>query len=98
MRILYLSRWFPFPPDNGVKMRLFHLIKALAEFHPVDLISFCTKPPDYLLSQPLTSICRRIDSVQYHPFNPNRLKALMGLFADKPRSLIDTFQPEMAAK
>ena len=36
MKILYLSRWFPSPIDNGAKMRLFHLIKGLAEFHTVD--------------------------------------------------------------
>ena len=36
MKILYLSRWFPSPIDNGAKTRLFHLIKGLAEFHTVD--------------------------------------------------------------
>ncbi len=98
MHILYLSRWFPFPPDNGVKMRLFQLIKALAVSHTVDLISFCAHPSDALLTGPLTSFCRRIETVQYRPFDPNRFKALMGFFADKPRFLTDTFQPEMAAK
>jgi polysaccharide biosynthesis protein PslH len=98
MRILYLTRWFPYPPDNGVKMRLFQLIKALAESHIVDLISFYAQPPDALLAEPLTSLCRRIETVQYRPFDPNRLKAFAGFFADRPRSLIDTFQPEMAAK
>jgi polysaccharide biosynthesis protein PslH len=98
MKILYLSRWFPFPPDNGVKMRLFQLIKALAESHTVDLISFCAQPPDINLSQPLVALCRRIETVQYRPFNPNRFKAWVGFLADRPRFLVDTFQPEMAAK
>ncbi len=98
MKILYLSRWLPFPPDNGVKTRLYHLLKGLAEFHTVDLISFCAQPPDALLIQPLASICRRIDVVQYHAFDPNRLKAVKGFFAGKPRFLIDTFSPELAAK
>ena len=98
MKILYLSRWFPFPPDNGVKMRLFQLIKALAGSHTVDLISFYAQSPDIKLSQPLAALCRRIETVQYRPFNPNRFKALVGFLADRPRFLVDTFQPEMAAK
>jgi glycosyltransferase involved in cell wall biosynthesis len=98
MHILYLSRWFPFPPDNGVKMRLFQLIKALAECHTVDLISFCAQPPDDAALQSMASLCRRMEIVPYRPFNPNRLKAWVGFFASKPRSLIDTFQPEMMAR
>jgi polysaccharide biosynthesis protein PslH len=98
MRILYLSRWFPFPPDSGVKMRLFHLIQALAESHTVDLISFCTPEQKDLAAAPLVSLCRRVERVIYRPFNPRRLKALAGFMAFRPRSLVDTFQPEMAAK
>jgi polysaccharide biosynthesis protein PslH len=98
MHILYLSRWFPFPPDNGVKMRLFQLIKALAEAHTVDLISFCAQPPDLQLASPLKTLCRHIETVLYRPFNPNSLKALSGFLAARPRFLVDTFQPEMAAR
>ncbi len=98
MKILYLSRWFPSPTDNGAKMRLFHLIKGLAEFHTVDLNIFLRPAARPLIIQPLTSICRRIDTVQYHSFNPNRVKAMVGFLAGRPRFLIDTFSSEMAAK
>jgi len=29
MNILFLSTWFPYPPDNGSKTRVYHLLRAL---------------------------------------------------------------------
>jgi glycosyltransferase involved in cell wall biosynthesis len=40
MRILALSTWFPFPPDNGSKIRAYYLLQALARRHEVTLIAF----------------------------------------------------------
>ena len=44
MNLLVLSTWFPYPPDNGSKLRAYYLIKALSESHQVTVVSFC--PPD----------------------------------------------------
>jgi glycosyltransferase involved in cell wall biosynthesis len=43
MRILCLSTWFPYPPDNGAKLRAHYLIRALSTAHTVTLIAF--RPP-----------------------------------------------------
>jgi len=40
MRILFLSRWYPFPADNGSRIRIYNLIRQLARCHEVHLISF----------------------------------------------------------
>jgi glycosyltransferase involved in cell wall biosynthesis len=40
MRILFLSAWFPYPPDNGAKIRAYHLLRALAKIHHVTLVAF----------------------------------------------------------
>jgi glycosyltransferase involved in cell wall biosynthesis len=40
MRVLFLSTWFPFPPDNGSKTRAFHLLRALGGSHHVTLVAF----------------------------------------------------------
>ena len=40
MRVLVLSTWFPYPPDNGAKIRAYHLIRALSERHAVTLAAF----------------------------------------------------------
>ena len=40
MKILFISTWFPFPPDNGSKLRAYYLIKALSHSHEVTVIAF----------------------------------------------------------
>lgn len=40
MRILFLSTWFPFPPDNGSKNRSYHLLRALTAQHDVTTLAF----------------------------------------------------------
>lgn len=40
MRILFLSTWFPYPFDNGSKLRAFYLLSALARAHEVTMLSF----------------------------------------------------------
>jgi len=40
MHILFLSTWFPYPPDNGSKIRVYHLLRAVARAHDVTLVSF----------------------------------------------------------
>jgi glycosyltransferase involved in cell wall biosynthesis len=40
MRILFLSTWFPFPPDNGSKLRAHYLLQALAKYHNVTVLAF----------------------------------------------------------
>ena len=42
MRVLILSTWFPYPPDNGAKIRAHYLIRALSDKHDVTLATFCT--------------------------------------------------------
>ncbi len=43
MRILFLSTWFPYPPDNGSKIRAYYLLRALAVQHEVAAVAF--RPP-----------------------------------------------------
>lgn len=40
MRILFLSTWFPYPPDNGAKARAYHLAQALMQRHEVTVVAF----------------------------------------------------------
>ena len=40
MNVLFLSTWFPWPPDNGSKIRVYYLLRSLSERHQVTLASF----------------------------------------------------------
>lgn len=54
MRILVLSTWFPYPPDNGSRTRAFHLLKSLAGSHQVTLVAFrpASGSPPFAAPQP----------------------------------------------
>jgi glycosyltransferase involved in cell wall biosynthesis len=95
MKILLISRWFPYPPDNGSKIRVFNLIKSLSLYHQIHLISFASEAVGEEQLETLRRYCRRIDVVRYRPFQPNRWKALLGFFSLQPRSVVDTYSLEM---
>jgi len=95
MRILFISRWFPYPPDNGSKNRVYHLLKSLADSHQVDLISFASEEVTDAQFVEIRRYCRSVEVVQYRPFRTNRWKAMLGFFSDAPRSVIDTHSEKM---
>jgi len=44
MRILWASHVIPYPPKSGVHQRCYHLLRAVASRHDVDLIAFTQEP------------------------------------------------------
>jgi glycosyltransferase involved in cell wall biosynthesis len=97
MRILFLSRWFPHPPDNGSRIRVLNLIKQLSKHHEITLLSFAQGAVSKERLAKAESYCRSVHTVPYNEFNPNRLKALLGFFSNRPRFMVDTYDPEMQA-
>ncbi len=97
MRLLFLSRWFPYPANNGSKIRIYNLLKYLGQHHEVYFVSF-TEADDPVSAERIEAMrayCRDVRVVTYRTFNPGSLKALVGLFGTIPRSLVDSFSPEM---
>lgn len=95
MRILFLSRWFPYPPDNGSKIRIFNILRSLSHSHEIDLISFSPETPKPEHVNELRRYCQSVEIVPYHPFQPKGWRAQLGFFGSKPRSVVDTFSQEM---
>ena len=94
MKILFLSRWFPFPANNGSKIRIYNLLCSLAQEHQTSLISFVEDENDNAISK-MASICTAITTVPWQEFKPNSLKAQLGFFSVTPRSIVDTYSLEM---
>lgn len=95
MNILFLSRWFPFPPDNGSKLRIYHLLKGLSQFHTVTLLSFSDRPvpsPERMRQYEISS---ETQVVPWAEFNGKSMKSRLGFFSPTPRSLVDTYSPQM---
>jgi glycosyltransferase involved in cell wall biosynthesis len=98
MRILFLSRWYPFPATNGSKIRVFNLLAHLGRSHDVDLLSFHApeEPVGEADLEAMRAHCRDVRAVPYRPFAPGSLRALAGLFGAMPRSLVDSYSHEFA--
>ncbi len=95
MRILALASWFPYPPDNGARMRTHNLLCYLAQRHEIVLLSFVRDMPSAGHIDAVRSYCQEVRTVPFRYYRPNRLKALAGLFQSLPRDVFDTYSPEM---
>lgn len=97
MKILFLSAWFPYPPDNGSRIRVFNLVRQLAREHDVTLLAFSQS--DVVSEERMREMrrdCAGVGVVPRTPFRPGSLRSLVGFFSPQPRSFVDTFSPHMA--
>lgn len=95
MNILFLSRWFPYPPSNGSKLRIYNILRGLAQHHSVTLISFADQPDLNPHPPELQEICKDVKVIPWKAFDPKSSQAGLGFFSSTPRSVVDTFSVEM---
>ncbi|MEA3335283.1 MAG: glycosyltransferase family 4 protein [Chloroflexota bacterium] len=95
MRILFLATWFPFPPDNGSKIRDFNLLRELGRTHDVTLVAFAfdTATPDR--AEPLNEFCTQIEVVPIDPFDRGEQAEIFRFLSPAP--IVDKPVPEMEA-
>jgi len=93
MRVLVVSSWFPYPLDNGSRLRIFHLLEALGREHDITLLSFGRDEGGEHVD-PLLAFCREVHVVP--SVEPRRLR-LAGLFSTIPRYYAQTLSHEMLA-
>lgn len=96
VKILFLSRWYPYPPNNGSKLRIYNLLRGLAEFHDVTLLSFSEQPDVDLRAPAVHALCCEVQVVPWKEFDPKSLRARLGFLSLTPRSALDTFSRAMA--
>ena len=84
MKIVILASWFPYPPDNGSKIRVYQLLKALALRHEVTLLSFAfgtAKPHE---PGKLADWCKEIYFVHRNPSARSRLVRALHFLSPSP--------------
>jgi glycosyltransferase involved in cell wall biosynthesis len=96
MRILFLSAWFPYPPSNGSRMRVFNLLQALAPQHEVTLLCFADQPDVDPHAPALRALCRTVRVVPRPAFEAAAWRSRLAWLNPRPRSLVATFSPAMA--
>ncbi|MBL8157028.1 MAG: hypothetical protein JNM70_22840, partial [Anaerolineae bacterium] len=95
-RILFISWWWPYPADNGSKIRIYNLLRHLSQQYRVALLSFAEADE----AQPkqvehLRGFCESVEVIPKPHFDPAHLRSLLGYFSRWPRSLVDTYSTEM---
>jgi glycosyltransferase involved in cell wall biosynthesis len=93
MKLLVVSSWFPYPPDNGSKLRAYALLTQLAKQHAITLLSFAESGEERG-APALDGLCHAVRTVSGNPFKAGQL-TVRHLFAREPRSLAQTYSRSM---
>jgi len=95
MRILLVSSWFPYPPDNGSRIRAHNILKTLAAKHEVTLLAFTDAEflPEH--ADALSPMCRAVVTTPRIAFQPTRGRALAAFLSPQPRFIVDTHSAVM---
>ena len=97
MRIIFLSAWHPYPPDNGSKLRIYNLLRGLSQQHYITLVTFADEHSVSRSAEPdQHNLTIRV--VPRREYNPGSARALLGFFSPTPRHLVDTYMPLMAQR
>ncbi|MEN6520995.1 MAG: glycosyltransferase family 4 protein [Armatimonadota bacterium] len=96
MKLLIVSQWFPCPPVNGGRQRVYHLLRGLVERHDIHLLSFTQDPSDMEHVHELGELCGDVVVVKGNDFKPTAGNAVRALFSMRPRSSIDCWSKTMA--
>jgi glycosyltransferase involved in cell wall biosynthesis len=88
MKILAISTWFPYPPDNGAKQRAYNLLSYLGARHTLDLLTTSQNEHEAKLTDNLMNFCRRVMVFPPARFVPSDINTVAGFFTFKPRCMV----------
>lgn len=94
--IVFLSWWWPYPANNGAKIRIYNLLRHLSQKYQVTLLSFAETDeatPEQIAH--MREFCQQVAVVRKPHFQPGTLKATLGYLSRWPRSLVDIYSAEM---
>jgi polysaccharide biosynthesis protein PslH len=92
-RVLVLATWFPYPPDNGSRQRLWALLAGLGERYEVDLLGIVDEAVAADAVAHARERCAHVEVVQRLPFRPRSVRALAAFFHRLPRGVVATDTP-----
>ncbi len=84
MRVLYLTTWYPYPVDNGSKLRVYHLLRALGARHQVTLLSFAFGTSDPSQQSELHRFCAEVQAIPVNPFERRQILPGMQFLSLEP--------------
>jgi hypothetical protein len=63
LNLLVVSTWWPYPPDNGSRVRVFNLLRELSKRYRITLVAFGEPgvPED---AEPLRECCDKVEAIR----------------------------------
>ncbi len=87
MRILALTSWWPEPADNGIKLRIRHLLRALARSHDIHLVALTHDGANTSQRQEIDQLCASAMALSAPQRNPRRQDVIASLWHVQPASV-----------
>jgi glycosyltransferase involved in cell wall biosynthesis len=98
MNILLLTHTVPFPPDSGPKVKVYHLLRYLAEGHQVTLVSFTRNAQSEANAVALRPLCAAVHTVRLPDTRAHEYRSLiLSLLSGRPYTLERDASAEMHA-
>ncbi|MCS6840212.1 MAG: glycosyltransferase family 4 protein [Roseiflexus sp.] len=94
MRILALTSWWPEPADNGSRLRIANLLRALARHHEIHLISFIQEEVTAAQIRKMRELCVSVEVVRQRVWHPRPGEQIKSLWHAEPASFRATWSPE----
>jgi glycosyltransferase involved in cell wall biosynthesis len=84
MRVLYLSPWLPYPLDTGSRIRVYHLLQALAQHYDVTLVTLA--PHGWAPAQEavIAPLVQTLKVMHYDPFQRGVLRTALRSLSLRP--------------
>jgi len=96
LNLLVVSTWWPCPPDNGSRLRAYHLLQELSKQCRITLIGF-GDPSGEAHIEPLRAYCDRVEAIR-----PTRRTddghGVRGLLSPVPRHYVQTESAAMRSR
>jgi glycosyltransferase involved in cell wall biosynthesis len=73
-------------------------LRGLDRHHDITLLSFSERPDIDRESPEINSICQHVQIIPWSQRRQNKLQSMLSLMSPLPRSINDTFSPEMAQR
>lgn len=84
MRVIFLATWFPYPPNNGSKLRVYYLLRALAEKHDVDLVAFDFNNSETTAAGEPYAALAHVEKIPVDPFAAVKKTDLLSILSFRP--------------
>ncbi len=99
MQLIFVSWWWPYPANNGSKIRIYNLLRQLACVHEVTLLSFAESDeatPDDIAH--MRTFCHKVEIFPKPHVQPGKIESLQGYLASWPRSMVYNYSPAVAER